>query len=216
MDWYLNQDWDEKSKVEFENKLKKSRGSYNKAQYLRIKGSSLIKAQEKWKQEAGVDLLKRVVSEYADEVFHSYFAYEQLGDYYRLIGDCKSSIANYEKVLEYYTKDRNGTSGIADIKYAEAMIEADKKEEYFNLIKLLTVTFKETEGSLDFKDEIFRYHLVLAKLYHEIGNYELAKEHGEKAFNAYQSKEVQFPKHPQLGLVKPSNTDLEFLKKVAR
>ena len=143
MDWYLTQDWDEKSQIEFEDKIKKSRGSYNKAQYIRIKGSCLIESKETWKQKAGVCLLERVIKDYANEILHSYYAHEQLGDYYRLIGYFEKSIFHYQKVLDYYKEDRNGTSGIADIKYAEVMLDANKKEEYVDLIDLLTVTLRK-------------------------------------------------------------------------
>jgi hypothetical protein len=212
MDWYLNQEWDEKSKEDFEKRLKRVRDKFSKAQYLRIKGSSLIKSDNEEKQKSGIDLLKRVIRDYSNEEFHSFFAYEQIGDYCVLKKKFEDAILNYKEVLGYYERDRNGTSGIVDIKYAEAIFEADCKDEFNASIDLLTAKFKQTNGSLDFKDEIFRYNLILSKLYKSIGSQDLYLIHGFKAIELYRSNKIQFPKYPKLGAINLSDSDLEHLK----
>ena len=41
-DWYRNNDWNDTIETEFEARLKRSRGAFNKAQYLRIQASYLL------------------------------------------------------------------------------------------------------------------------------------------------------------------------------
>ncbi|MDC6364022.1 MULTISPECIES: tetratricopeptide repeat protein [Flavobacteriaceae] len=207
MDWYDNQDWDEDMKMAFEEKLKRSRGSFNKAQYLRIKGSNLINSEDNSKQKAGINLLERVTEEYSTELFHSYFAHEQLGDYYFQKKEYQKAIQHYQEVVNYYQNSRNGTSGIADIKFAEAIVNLNKRDRFLEAVRLLTDDFIKTGGSLDFKDDIFRYHFVLARLYEGISEISIAKEHAKRAYDVYQSKEVQFPKHPKLGMITVSEDE---------
>jgi hypothetical protein len=40
-EWFRGPEWDKETQDLFENKLKKSRGSYNKSQYILIKGGYL-------------------------------------------------------------------------------------------------------------------------------------------------------------------------------
>ena len=124
--WYRGESWDEQTKEQFEQKLKRSRGSYNKAQYLRIKGSNLLKSTMPQKQKAGSELLSRVISEYPNETSQVMFAHEELGDYYSDKKEYTQAELNYRKCVSLYKEfGRSGSSGIGDIKLAEVIIKTN-------------------------------------------------------------------------------------------
>jgi len=212
-EWYLNKDWNAETKEFFEAKLKKVRDPYNKAQYLRIKGNRLLKTNSKIKQEVGVGLLNRVLDNFIDEETQAYSAAEILGDYYRLDKEISLSEKYYRKVIIYYQRSRSGTSGIADIKLAEMIVDSKQKDKYDEMYLLLTEVFESTKGKLIFNDNKFRYALVLCKITHSIDKKDEAIYYAKKAFEIANITEPQLNTKP-IGIPKPNNEDLEFLKMV--
>jgi hypothetical protein len=85
-EWFRNKAWTESVATDFEVRLKRSRGTYNKAQYLRIQASYLLNSADIDTQLAGIELMERLLNDYPKEEFHIVFGQEQLGDYYVRIG----------------------------------------------------------------------------------------------------------------------------------
>lgn len=213
--WYREENWDEKSKEEFEQRLKRSRGSYNKAQYLRIKGSILIKSSKPEKQEAGVELLTRLIQDYQNEASQIIFAYELLGDYYADREDYTIAELNYRQIIRLFKESgRSGSSGIGDIKLAEIIIKTDQIEKFDEMFHILTDNFEKTSGLLLLNEDIFRYYSALAKLCDKLGKINLSKESAKKALEISEIKEAQFSQHPQLGVVQSDISELDKLRKI--
>jgi tetratricopeptide (TPR) repeat protein len=216
-EWYLGDDWSQSTQQLFEQKLKKSRDSYNKAQYLRIKGTSLLKSKDVSKKEAGCELLKRVINEYPEELSSVKYAYELLGDYYKLKKDYSASEINYRKSISYYTTSgRSGTSAIGDLKLSELIIETDQEDKFFEMYELLKFKFFETKGSLDLNEDKYRYSLAMAQLSFKLGYFEEAKQYADIALNLAIESEPQFDAHPNLGIVKANAADIETLKVISK
>ncbi|WP_010522064.1 hypothetical protein [Aquimarina agarivorans] len=68
-DWYRNTEWNDQIESEFEARLKRSRGNFNKAQYLRIQASYLLNSQETENQKKEIQLMKKVIDGYPEETF---------------------------------------------------------------------------------------------------------------------------------------------------
>jgi tetratricopeptide (TPR) repeat protein len=213
--WYKGEYWDAETQKQFEQKLKKSRGSYNKAQYLRIKGSSLLNSQDPKKRVEGGKLLKRVIQEYPKEISSVIFAYEQLGDYYFHEKKYEEAEFNYRQSVSFYNKDgRSGASGIGDIKLAETIVATKQSSKYDEMYHLLIEEFKKNDGSLLLNEDIFRYYSVLAKLCDGLGKSDLDKEYAKKALEILEIKEPQLDKYPKLGIIKIDKTELDNLKEI--
>ena len=86
-DWYRNTTWDDKIEADFEARLKRSRGAFNKAQYLRIQASYLLDSSDTTTQKIGVRQMERLINDFPTEEFSTIFGHEQLGDYYFKISD---------------------------------------------------------------------------------------------------------------------------------
>jgi len=214
-EWYLGDDWSQKTKEEFEQKLKKSRGDYNKAQYLRIKGSSLLESKDPQKNEAGCELLNRVINEYPKEISNVMFAYEQLGDYYFKQVDYTKAKNNYRQSISFYKENgRSGSSGIGDVKLAETIIKAGKSDDFLAMYHLLTDEFKKTGGALTLNDDIFRYYSVLAKISDAIGKKDEAKAYAQKALQLTEITKPQLDDYPRLGVVTVDKEELGNLKSI--
>ena len=59
-DWYRTEDWGKADQELFELKLNKSRGSYNKAQYMRIKATYMSHSTNPAVRKAARELLNIV------------------------------------------------------------------------------------------------------------------------------------------------------------
>jgi hypothetical protein len=65
-DWFRKTTWSEADREDFEAHLKRSRGAYNKSQYVRIQASHLENAKPPLYQEA-LSLLERALTEWRDD-----------------------------------------------------------------------------------------------------------------------------------------------------
>lgn len=66
IDWFRKTTWTAEDRDDFEARLKRSRGAYNKAQYLRIQAYHLQNAKPPLYQEA-LSLLERVLGQWRDD-----------------------------------------------------------------------------------------------------------------------------------------------------
>lgn len=116
-DWYKNKTWDNEVEAEFEARLKRSRGAFNKAQYLRIQGSYLLDSSDKKNQLVGLNLMERLIKDYPKEQFSVIFGQEQLGDFYFAKKKYKQAEHFFRVVTNYYQdkQSRSGTSALADL-----------------------------------------------------------------------------------------------------
>ena len=213
-DWYLNADWDKEAEDFFESKLKRVRDSYDKAQYLRIKGNCLLKTNDKRKWEVGVKLLERVLDNYMEEETESYFACEILGDHYRLNNEIDTSEKYYRQVLSYYNTSRNGTSGIADIKLAEMIVDYEQEDKYEEMYLLLTEVFESTKGKLLFNDDRYRYAFVLSRLTDLLGINNESAYYATKALELSEISKPQLDDSKLVGVINSKKEEIAFLENI--
>jgi tetratricopeptide (TPR) repeat protein len=214
-EWFRGAEWDKETQDLFEKKLKMSRDSYNKAQYIRIKASYLLSSKDPFKESEGCRLMERLINEYPNEISHVMFAYEQLGDFYFNGKKYDEAEFNYRQCVSFYRENgRSGTSGIGDIKLAETIVTTKQPDKYPEMYHLLSDEFKKNDGSLTLNDDIFRYYSVLAKLSDGLGKKEEAKQYAEKSLQLSTNKEPQLDTYPQLGVIKVSDEDLASLRNI--
>lgn len=214
-DWFRGIAWDKETQHFFENKLKRLRDPYNKAQYIRIKASYLLASGESLIEAEGIRLMERLIKEFPNETSHVMFAYEQLGDYYFAQKNYREAELNYRQSISFYKlHGRSGSSGIGDIKLAEAVFNTGRTDAFPEVYYLLTDKFKKTGGKLLLNDDMFRYYSVLAKITNVIGEKGEAKEYAEKALQLAENTEPQLDNFPKLGIVKTSHGEIDNLKNI--
>lgn len=204
-EWYRTTDWSPEGQAEFERRLARAR-SYNRSQYLRIKGVHL--------HEAGIvdgarSLWERVLTatdEYVDVQRPG--ALEHLGDSYR-DEDPERAETYYRRLLAEYPT-LSGTTATVEIALAELMI---KKREYDEALALLN-NFLERDVS-QFPNVLFRWHLALIEIASAKGDKETVKRAARTALDLSERGPV-FPRHKTVGIVRTDKKTIRRLRKLAR
>jgi hypothetical protein len=177
-DWYRNTSWDESIEADFEARLKRSRGPFHKAQYLRIQASYLLGNSDKNNQMVGLRLMERLIKDFPAEEFSVIFGHEQIGDYFFKQYDFDIAEKQFRIVTDYYKnkKSRSGTSAIADLKLVETILasnQADKFEEAYKLCKEYPVS------ELTMNSDKFYYASLAARLCDRMNKKEEAKDYAK-------------------------------------
>lgn len=213
-DWYRNTTWNLNIESDFEARLKRSRGMFHKAQYLRIQASYLLESSDINTQLIGVEQMERLITDFQTEEFSVIFGQEQLGDYYLRIGNFEKS-EKYFRVVSNYCDAKNsksGTSGKADLKLAETILTAnwiDKLDEAYTLCKKFPI------AQLMFNNDKFYYSELIAHICDKLNKSEEAREFARTAINISKIMEPQFYRHTTIGLVKASEKQLRTLEQIA-
>ena len=148
-DWYRNTKWNDPIESEFEARLKRTRGNYHKAQYLRIQATYLLDSTNEKNQNKGVELMERLIEVYPEEKSGTIFANEQLGDFFFKKASFEKAEKYYRIVTNYYhTETRSGTTGLADLKLCETILRTGQIDKINEAYELATDKFKVTGGRL--------------------------------------------------------------------
>jgi tetratricopeptide (TPR) repeat protein len=214
-DWYRNTIWTKEIEEAFESRLKRSRGNFHKAQYLRIQASYLIDSPHKPSQEKGVELMHRLFSSYPEEIFETISGREQLADHYFKNGSYLKAESLYRIVTNHsYDHNRSGTTGIADLKLCETLLASNQVEKFEEAYEMATVLFFETKGYLQLNSEKFYYANLMANLCYRMNKKSEAFKYAENALQLSKIKTPQFSRHKSVGLINPSKEDLKRLRKI--
>lgn len=213
-EWYRNKTWNSAIETEFEARLKRCRGTYSKAQNLKIQGLELLEVANKSLQKTGVALLNRVIEEYPMEEDEVANANEALGDYY--LGTCDYELAEnyFRKALKYYRKNgRRDTSWTADLTLAEAIYKSNQSAKFTEAYKYIQKFPKRQLESL-LNSEKFKYYELGALLSEALEKFEEAKIFAFQALNLSKITEPDFPRHPTVGLIKTTKSQIAKLKQI--
>jgi len=215
IEWYRNTDWNKEIEDLFELKLKRARGGYSKAQYLRIQASYLLHNLEHG--QIGENLLLRLFRDFPEETFSVIFGHEQLGDYYFKTGQYDKAESEYKIVIDHYhIKTRSGTTGLADVKLADLILTTEQKDKYNYAYKLITEDFTKSSGDLGMNDSKYFYSLTRSRLAWRLGFKSDSKDFAKLALDLSKITEPQFPRHKNVGLVKAKNEDIKELEKIIK
>ena len=212
-DWYRNTNWNKEIAADFEARLKRSRGAFNKAQYLRIQASYLLDSLSKEYQLIGVNLMERLIKDFPTEEFSVISGQEELGDFYLKQNDYENAEQFFRIVTNYYqdTNSRGGTSAMADLKLAETILKSNKKNKFSEAYELVN---KYPIDELTFNDNKFYYAQLRAQLCDVMNKNEEAKEFAKTAIELSKIKVAQFSRHKTVGLVKASELQIRTLEEI--
>ncbi len=119
-DWYRSADWDADAQAFFERKLARAT-AHKRPQYLRIKGLALLETDDPELQNAGVRLMRRVISEYPDSTFDVSVANGELAERAATAGNIDTAL----ELLRAVMRAELGTniSGTPELRLAEVILQ---------------------------------------------------------------------------------------------
>lgn len=212
-DWYRNKTWCNEVETNFEARLKRSRGAFNKAQYLRIQASYLLDSLDTENQLIGVNLVERLIKDYPTEEFSVIFGQEQLGDFYFDKKDYKEAEHFFRIVTNYYSikKSRSGTSALADLKLAKTILISNQTDKFGEAYQIV-IDYPISE--LTFNDSKFYYAELRAQLCSALNKKTEAKEFAKTAIELSEIATPQFSRHKTVGIIKTLDGQLKTLEQI--
>ena len=189
-EWYTNKTWDGKIDAKFEDNLKRSRGSSNKAEFLQIQGCLLLESLRRNIQDVGVELIFRLFSDFPAEHVSIVLAQEKLADHY-LKNNNLERAEHYFRIVVKYCKTQNstgGTSGIADLKLAETIV---KSQQQAKLEEAYQYVMEYPVANIKFNNSKFYYAELAAHVCDLLDKKEEAKAFAKTAIQL--STELRHP-----------------------
>ena len=198
-DWYRRKTWTKEDQIAFFDRLKRSRTQYNKAQYLRIQASYL---EDDYPVEA-LKLLDIAISDFPEpsEISQTFL---QKAHCLIAISKTTEGIEAFRDVLMYEKKyPKYQTEGYLDF---PLFIIAHKKKELYEEAKEILLSH---EDRLLLPVDYYKYHTVLAIVEWDGKNIVNAKAHVEESRKAAAEKHSGFRYHPNVGLVKEQDEEIQ-------
>ncbi|PKA10451.1 hypothetical protein CH372_19340 [Leptospira meyeri] len=210
-DWYRNTKWTDEISEHFEYKLKKSRGSHSKSEYLRIQAQYLLKSSDYG--HIGEMLALRLISEYPNETSAVNSIREALGDFYIRLGQSEKAEGHYNFILDYNkTGNLYGTPQIVEIKLAKLILDSNQKDRFVNALEILENYYNESNGRFYLKNQAYLFFKTKALLLSHLKYRNDAISNAKLALEIYEDKDPQFPNHKSVGKIFDSDFDLEQLR----
>ena len=191
-DWYRRKTWTEADQTEFNERLSRSRGQYNKAQYLRIQASYL---EDKY-PAASLELMNRIVTDFPEpcELAQTYL---QMAHCYSVLSDTDNAVRCFRKAL------------VQEVEYPKSRTQTYLDFPVFALVNNLTELYEEVttvlvqhQSWILFPVDRYMWNMCLALIADYNGDIEAARNHASAALQAADEQQSGFRYHPKVGLVK--------------
>lgn len=125
-EWYRDTTFDVQAEVEFRKRLLRAKSNFNRAQYMRVQGITLLDSPDASIQEKGIKLIKEMIDKYPREEVNIMFGHLALGDYYTKINQYAKAIQHYEIVYEFNNRNASpqSTYGTPELNIAETAVKS--------------------------------------------------------------------------------------------
>ena len=193
--WYRRTTWSPDDQRDFYARLKRSRSSFHKAQYLRIQALHLERDAEPPLPDAALNLLNELLTDYPD--------LSQLASAYWQKSSCCRTTGRYAEALEALQaaldaeRSRPSVTTTAYLDYGELVLQQNWSALYENALSLLGERVQDEP----FPILRFRSRVAAAMLCERLGRPLEAKEAAKAALAAAAATESPFRYHRNLGLV---------------
>jgi tetratricopeptide (TPR) repeat protein len=194
-EWFRRTTWSAEDAADFAARLKRSRGMFHRAQYLRIQALHLERTEEGSLLLVALGLLQQLITEYPDpsqlaEAFH------QHATCMVALGDIEGALTAYHKSFEAQRRYPKGhTNAYRD--FGELVTSLGRSDLYDEVIALE----KEFGGKDLFPAHQFQTAKTHALILAERGQLEDARHFAQIALAATAATESPFRYHRKLGLV---------------
>ncbi len=198
-DWYRKTTWSNSDKEEFFVRLKRSRTSFHKAQYLRIQASYLQSIGTQEMALHSLELLNLIIEEYPEKSQLS-SAYLQKAECLLTLGKIESAIDEMRNALQSEREFPNIKTN-AWLEFGWTAITYQLSYLYDEAIEILN----EFDSDLMFPIDKYRWNVIQAIVEKEKANKIVAKKFALSALETESLSHSGFRYHQKLGLVQKMN-----------
>lgn len=190
-EWFRNKTWSEAIAADFENQLQLADAG-TRMTALKIQGDTWLGGRDVDTQQAGIRLLKKLIAEYANEIYEVATVQEMLGEYYYKLANFEKAETYLLPVLQFYKEHKRiGVVRRADLLLAEIILlrnSTERLEEAWQLIH----NYSNTGGSLSWDHEEHYYYELLAQVSYRLGKKEEAAGSAKKAIAVAETMDADF------------------------
>ena len=208
-DWYRSESWSAQEQELFETKLARSRTPFNRAQYRRIQGLTLVETRDRRRVDVGRELLRRVIAEYPDEVIEVAGAHYKLGDSFAEDGDYDEAIAHLRNCLEL--ESGRSFSHNTELRLAETLVGPREISSFDEAWQLLDAAEREAL----FGSQFWRIEVARARVLELSADPTRAAEHARTALELLDDDAPAFPRHPTVGLIEADEATVREMRRMA-
>lgn len=193
-DWYRNTTWSPDVQAAFYDRLHRARGSFNKAQYLRIQAACLAEAGH---YEPALQLLDEMLRDHPDP--------SQLASARLQRGDCLVGMQRVEEAVDEYRHALQAEREYPTVKTGAWLSIAcviafySMHHLYDEALRVLD-EFGHPNGFM-FPTERFKYAAALAFIADARGDHETARRFANAALESAAATHSGIRRHPHFGLV---------------
>ncbi len=195
-DWYRKTTWSENDQKEFFERLRRSRSTYNKAQYTRIQASYLQSVGTIEMIHNSLSLLDMLLQEWPEESELA-MTYLQKAECYEKLNKIDFALESYRKCFEAQ-RDYKNAQTMAHLNFSVFVVEHELEELFLEANNILD----EFSEELLFPIDIFIYCASKSVFYYNANELEKSKDFAEKAIEAASKTDSGFTYHKNKGLVK--------------
>jgi tetratricopeptide (TPR) repeat protein len=211
-DWYRNKTWSPEIEADFEEHLKRARGTFSKAQYVKVQGIELLNTDDKSNHEQALKLLQRVIEEYPMEKMMVEGSLDSLADHYLEIEDLEKAEYHFRILLKLRKKQSSETYEMGELKLAKTILKSNQADKFDEACKYL---IKHSKTAFTFNNERFYFAELGALLCEKMKKHEEASVFARKALELSRVTAPDFSRHKDIGLVDASEHQLKTLRKIA-
>lgn len=193
-DWFRRKSWTELDSSEFFDRLKRSRGPANKAQYLRIQAVELLDVGTKEAALAAISLLRLLLQEYPVQ--------GEIAPAYSCMGECQELLAQWDEAVSSYRKALHqqrvfpNLQTNAQLRFAQVVALQRRSADYGEALSYL----EEWSCLSDFPVMVFMECSARAMIHHDRSEKEQACVWAHRALDAAERTHSGFRYHAKLGL----------------
>src|SRR5947208_1540607 len=177
-DWFRKTTWNEADRAEFFARLRRARGAFHKAQYLRIQARHLQQTGQRESVSAALELLDLLLADYPEPTQLA-SAHLQRGESLCVLGDRNGGLAAHRDALAAERRFR-GVKTEAYLGFGELVLELERVDLYQEVLSILD----EFGGAAVFPVQQYRAAAVRALVFERLGRIEEAREFAERAIDA--------------------------------
>lgn len=211
-EWYRNDTWNATIASEFETRLKRARGNFSKAQYLKIQAYHLLCSPEAEVQPVGIALLNRLFTDYPQELWEVVGGYDALGEYYLKQKDWKQAVHYFRLAISHFNISYIQTTYRgAQLKLAEALWHISAGQalaEAFQLVRAFPVI------ELSLNNQLFYFYQLASLICASLDKLPEAKEYAKHALELTRVTEPQFSRHKTVGIVQATEQQIKTLENI--